>query len=408
MVYIYTVSDKALMGKQINILSSYIAESFFKNNIKTSKQSIISDAYNFDELLKQDNTSNSIKIFLVDRANIKLNQCICDFTNSKIIDNPYTKNAVFDYYRKIGQPVEKESENEWKISSVARAIINPIGITQGYLLNHKTEIICVLPNSYEDARLMFDDVVLDYILSLQKKKYKSYTFKTFGLTENGINSVINEQIKNKDKVSINLFSKPLEVDIVIKAFEDNQEIDNIAQKILLKLDKYIYSVEDIPIEKVVYNLLKLNDIKVSFVEDVTCGELCSRLNKQSSDAKNYIERSFVLPDNQSKILSLGIRENELQENFGISPNLVYEMAVKGIEKSNASIVVATLGVVNQNPNLPTGLSYIAVGDKKEIHVYKNLFKGNFNEIVESITIASYFYLIKKLKKNDFHFEKSTI
>ena len=408
MVDIYTVSDKALMGKQINILSSYIAECFFKNNIKTSKQLIVSDADDFDKLLQQDNISNSIKIFLVDKANPRLNQSICNVTNSVIIDNPYSKNAIFDYYRKIGQPVEKERENEWKISSLARAIINPVGVTQGYLLNFKNEIICVIPNNYEEARLMFDDVVLDYILSLQKKKYKSYTFKTFGLTENGIISIIGEQIKNKDKVSINLFSKPLEVDIVIKSLEDNLEIDNIAQKILLKLDKYIYSVEDIPIEKVVYNLLKLNDIKVSFVEDVTCGELCSRLNKQSNDAKNYIDRSFILPDNQSKISSLGITNNDLQENYGISPNLVYQMAVKGIEKSNSSIVVATLGVVNQNVNLPTGLSYIAVGDRKEIHVYKNLFKGNFNEVIESITVASYFYLIKKLKKNDFHFEKSTI
>ena len=46
--------------------------------------------------------------------------------------------------------------------------------------------------------------------------------------------------------------------------------------------------------------------------------------------------------------------------------------------------------------------------KKEIHIYKNIFMGSYSEIIDSIVTASYFYLIKKLKKNDFHFEKSTV
>ena len=74
----------------------------------------------------------------------------------------------------------------------------------------------------------------------------------------------------------------------------------------------------------------------------------------------------------------------------------------------ATVVPATIGAIAQKDNNPSGLCYIAVGDKREIHVYKNMFKGNSNEIIESVTMASYFYIIKKLKKNDFHFEKSTV
>ncbi len=407
MVSIYTVSDKALMGKQINILSSYIAECFFKNNIKISKQCTLSSIANFDSAINCDE-DEKVYLFLVDRANLQLNEYICSKTNSVIIDNPYLKNAIYDYYRKLGQPVEKESENEWKVSSLARAILNNSGLMQGYLLEYNNTIYCVLPSYYEEARQMFDDVVLDFIISNQKKKYKSYTFKTFGLTENVISKVIFEEIKNKEKVTVNLFSKPLEVDIVIKSLVNNEELDKIAQKILIKLDKYIYSVEDIPIEKVVYNLLKLNEIKVSFVEDITSGELCCRLVKQSKDAKNYIDNSLIVLNKQSKIKYLSLTEKDLENDNGISPNVAYELTAQMLKQTSANVVVSAIGNFEENGNLPYGLCYIAVGDRREIHVYKNIFKGNLQDLIDSVAVASYFYLIKKLKKNDFHFEQTTV
>ena len=407
MVSIYTISDKALMGKQINILSSYMAECFFKNNIKISRQCTLSSFADFNSSI---NTDENVKVylFLVDKANIKLNEYICAKTNSVAIDNPYLKNAIYEYYRKLGQPVEKESENEWRVSALARAIINGNGVTQGYLLSYNNIIYCVLPNIYEEARQMFDDVVLDFIVSNQKKKYKSYTFKTFGLTENVISTILAEEIKNKDKVTVNLFSKPLEVDIVIKSLIDNEDLDKIAQKILLKLDKYIYSVEDIPIEKVVYNLLKLNEIKVSFVEDITAGALCCKLNKQAKDAKNYIDDCLVLLNKQSKIKYLNLAEKDFHLDNGISPNIAYELTAQMLKQTKSNVVVSAIGNIEENNNLAYGLCYIAVGDRREIHVYKNIFKGNLEDLIESVTVASYFYLIKKLKKNDFHFEQTTV
>ena len=405
MINIYTISDKALMGKQINTLSAYLAECFFKNNLKIIKQNILSTAADLS-FINEDFKDGNIYIFLVDKAHGELNQKLCDLTKSVIVENPYAKNSIQNYYKKINQPMEKDCELEWKLPSLARVIVNPNHTTQGYILDYKNSIYCILPNDYDDARQMFDDIVLEYILKDQKKKYKNYTFKTFGLTPNGILSILNEEIKNKDKVSINLFEKPLEVDVVVKAQEGNEQLDIVAKKVFLKLDKYIYSVEDIPIEKVVYNLLKLNELKICFIEDITAGKLCSKLVSQNDDAKEFIEKSFILPNKQSKIEFLGLEETVLNSNQDINPNIVYEMAAKVISESKANIVVASLGNIKNENNNSNGLCYIAVGDKREIHVYKNFFKGNINEIMESVTVASYFYLIKKLKKNTWFFDEN--
>lgn len=404
MVSIYTISDKALMGKQINLLSAYIAECFFKNNIKTDKQCVVGCTANFSKCVDE----NEIQLFLVDRSCNNLNQYICDLTRSVIIDNPYAKNSIFEHYKKLNQPMEKDVENEWKMPSQAQAIINPMNTTQGYILEHNNTIYCVLPNIYDEARVMFDDVVLDYILKEQKKKYRSYTFKSFGLGIDFITKLIEPEIKNKSKVSINLFEKPMEVDIVLKSIDTNKELDEIAKNVFLKLDKYIYSVEDIPIEKVVYNLLKLNEVKVSFAEDITCGALCENLTKQAEDAVNYIDKSIVVPNIESKITTLGIDNSTINSQGEVTPNVVYQMAVNLLKSSTADIVVANVGKFTAKGNSQNGLCYIAVGDRNEIHVYKNTFKGNYKNIIDSATVSSYFYLIKKLKKNDFHLDKNTI
>ena len=394
------------MGKQINLLSSYLAECFFKNNIKIDKQCILSSTANFSTMLNQ-NENDCVNIFLVDKSTNSLNQHICDLTKNVIVENPYAKNAIFEHYKKLSLPMEKDAENEWKMPSKARAIINPINTIQGYILKHNTTIYCVLPNIYDEARLMFDDVVLDFIISEQKKKYKSHTFKTFGLTKDLISKIIQNELSNKNKVSINLFEKPMEVDIVIKSQVENTELDNIAKSIFLKLDKYIYSVEDIPIEKVAYKLLKLNEIKVCFVEDITGGELCSNLEKQDIDAINYIDKSIIVPNVNAKTNSLNIDKKLIDTEGEVSPDVVYQMAVNMLNSSKADVVVANVGNY-QIGNSSSGLCYIAVGDKKEVHVYKNIFKGNFLDIKASATSACYFYLIKKLKKNDIHFDKNTI
>ena len=407
MVYIYTISDKALMGKQVNILPSYLSECLFKNNLRIEQQTIISTSSDFERQLNISLKGNNIYIFLVDKAYENLNAYIAKLTNCNILDNPYLKNALFDYYKKHNLVPTKDEENEWKIPSLARAIVNPNGTVQGYIVSYKGDMFCVLPNNYNDARTMFDDVVLEFILNNQKKKYKSYTFKTFGLSESGITQIISDEIKNKYKISINLFSKPFEVDIVLKSNADNDHLEELAKNVLLKLDRFIYAVEDVPIEKVLYELLKLNDIKIGFVEDVTCGELMSRLNRQAPDAKSYIAPSLVLTNREYKKAKL-LKNDDLNFDTDIDANVVYNMAATYLKQNQADLVIATVGTTTLSNNQLAGLCFIAVGDRNEVHVYKNIFKGSHEEIVDCICTASFFYLIKKLKKNDFHFEQITV
>ena len=405
MVHIISVSDKLLTGKQINTISAYFAEMLFKYNFKIANQIIVPSVYEFSSLLKQKKTGD-IFIFLSEKGNLGLNQALANITDCDVVENENVKDSIYEYYRKRNCPLERDAENEWKLPSKARAIINPNNTTQGYIINNQDTIYCVLPTNYSDAVQMFNDVVLDYLIASQKKKYKNYTFKTFGLTVSNLNSILADLIKNKDKVSVNLFEKDCSVDIVVKAQDDNDKLDEISKKIFLKLDKYIYSVGDVPISKVAYDLIKLNDLKISFAETITGGKIASNFITQGQDANSFVIESVVVNSNTSKKKLLKIDDTQ---NFDgkVSVELAHQIALNLLEGTDTDIVVSSVATPVDNQN-PTCLCYIAVGDRREIHIFKNMFAGAYSDIIENIVTASYFYLIKKLKKNDFHFEKSTV
>lgn len=406
MINIITISDKVLTGKRVNELSAYLCEGFFKHNLKIGTQHTIS--LNADVNAYLNGQQGDYIIFLIEKTCTKLNDRIAEKSKSVLVENPYVKNFIAQHYKDLNLPLEKTTEIEWKMPAKARAIINPSGATHGFISVANGITYIVLPSDYTEARKMFDDVVLDYIISEQKKQYKNYTFKTYGITENNLQLLLASEIKNKNKVSINFFDRNLVVDIVIKGESTNNELDNIARQIFIKLSNYIYTVEDIPITEVVYKLIKLNDLKVAFFEDFTGGKIVSSFCEIAEDAKNHISQGLILSGKQSKISNKLVLPETIKEYGEISVETVYEIAASMLNNTNCDIVIACTGTAGLNDGAPAGLSYIAIGDKKEIHVYKNIFKGSLSDILYNVTIASYFYTIKKLKKNDLYLSQTTV
>ena len=76
------------------------------------------------------------------------------------------------------------------------------------------------------------------------------------------------------------------------------------------------------------------------------------------------------------------------------------MALGALENSGADFVLATFGISNQ--------CFYAIGNSKGIHLYNEFFSGNSLELTKKGTSAGFFHLIKKIKKNDFHLEQSTV
>lgn len=391
MVHIYTFCDKTIVGKKDNRSASMLSENLYKMNFIIDETCIFPSNYNYENLTFK---NKDIYFILMQKSQAKLNSNLANLSSCELAVNETLKKVVTDNYNRNNQPLEKESENEWLIPSKAIPITNPNGKTQGYLIKISETTVFVLPNNFAEFYSIYYDCLSKYLEDNYPTEYKSETFKTFGLSEELLYNIIKDQIKNKDKVSITIFSKGLENDIVIKSKQNNEKFNQYRQTIFDKLEKYIFAVQQVTMDEYLESLIKTYNTKLKFVGDSSICKVANNLSVETIN--NNIESIVVLSSRQSK-LDYGINNQQIAEFGENSAEIAYSLAVKGLQNSSSDLIISTIADITDNKSIV----YIAIGNKLKIDIYKNQFYGDKQSILENINQTIKFYLIKKLKLGDY-------
>ncbi|MBE7074379.1 MAG: hypothetical protein E7376_00105 [Clostridiales bacterium] len=389
MVHIYTFCDKTLLGKKFNLSAKFLSENMYKLNFKIEEVCVFCNNYDYENLTFK---NNDIYFLLLQKSNSKLNSVLANLSGCELTTNESLKNTTTNYYKQLNLPMDKTSELECIIPSKAVAITNPNGKTQGFYVKVAESYIFVLPNNFNEFKSIYNDCLLEYIENNFAIEYKSETYKTFGLSEDYIFEVLKEQIKNKDKVHISIFSRGLDNDIVIKAKQGNELFQTYRQVVFNKLEKYIYSVQDLSLNNYLENLIKTSNVKLSLIGDLSVNNILNNVNVNI----NNISSIICLPNVKSK-LKFGI-SNDLIQTYGeASAEVAYALAVKSLENNDCDLALAVIMHISNN----VATSYIALGNKLKIDIYKNTFQGDNNSIFDNVANAAKFYLIKKLNARDY-------
>lgn len=369
-----------------------------KKGLNVEKKVIYPSFYpELEKALKE--CEKQINIIVVEKEKARVSEAICNLTNDKIVENENLKKSVADFFKFRNIPMPREAKQEWEIPSCARGIVCD-GDKQGYILKSSNSYFVVL--SLEN----YDFAISSVIESLVSEEYKLITFKTFGLSLDSLNSLLFEYMRNRDGIKILTFSDGLDIDIVIRAKNTNEKFEEYAKNILGKINAFVYAEEDIPISKVAFKLLNLTNQKISFAESITGGNVCANFIKNNTGASGFVKQSFVAYSDEAKQNILGVSKDTLISKSAVSAETAYEMAFGLLSKTGCDIAVATTGYAEHTQSNLAGECYIAVGDKNFIHIYKNIYTGSREEIIDSVTKASFFYLIKKLRSNDFNFSQN--
>ena len=173
-----------------------------------------------------------------------------------------------------------------------------------------------------------------------------------------------------------------------------------AQRILAAgLNDYIYAIDDTPLNRRVYELLKLRGQKLSLAESFTGGGVASALIEVPGVSEVLFE-SVVAYSNDSKRKRLGVSAETLSAQGAVSDETAYEMAAGLLGTGGCSVVLATTGIAgpaSDNTNKPVGLCYIAVGSREAVYVHKYMFSGTREEITKRAITQALFLLYKQIK-----------
>ena len=137
------------------------------------------------------------------------------------------------------------------------------------------------------------------------------------------------------------------------------------------------------------------DISLVTAESCTGGLLSSLLTQEAGSSK-WFDRGFVTYSNNSKIDSLGVREETL-ENFGaVSQEVANEMSTGALKNSEANLGISITGIAGPEGGSlakPVGTVFFSIANQEKVILeHKSDFKGSR----ETIRKESVIFVLNKL------------
>ena len=138
------------------------------------------------------------------------------------------------------------------------------------------------------------------------------------------------------------------------------------------------------IQKLARQCLEKNILLVA-AESCTGGLLSTLLTREAGSSK-WFDRGFVTYSNNSKIDSLGVR-GETLENFGaVSQEIANEMAKGALKNSEANLSISITGIAGPEGgslDKPIGTVFFSIANQEKIILeHKGDFKGSRDKIRE--------------------------
>ncbi len=216
---------------------------------------------------------------------------------------------------------------------------------------------------------------------LELKENKICKFHLFGIDKNDIINKL-EMLKNEiQDLKYKVLSDNILSDVYVSYQGEENLIDDKQVKIASIFKNNIFSENDLNLENIIFQLLKMKNLSLAICENVTQGKILSSLIEKNTGFDN------VLKFGQIKFF----------EKF--DNDLLHKESTKLLEESKSDIAIVTNGKFEEN----VFNFNFTIADKKEVHFYKCNFTGKIDDSIEMAKNTLLYHVVKKLRQNDFVF-----
>jgi len=382
---IVSIGDEILTGLIPNNNAAFIAEKLTGIGISVDK--IITVGDNESEIIRcfQENFEHSDLLIatggLGPTHDDITRSAICKFFSVKLIQNDEVRKNVEHFLKERNRNWSDAAENQTYIPEGATAIPNKYGTAAGELFSKNGKILIVLPGVPYEMESMMVDFVIPYLLKLpDRKAIILRTFMTTGIPESELANKLKNILPKFSKIKFAYLPSPLGVRLRLIASdvdsEKSQQQINEAEKMIRSVaKKYIYSVDDEPLEEVIGRLLTEKNLKIAVAESCTGGLISHRLTNIPGSSL-YFERAVIAYSNKTKIDILNVPEELITSHGAVSSEVAEAMAT-GIRKlAGTDIGLSTTGIAGPgggSNEKPVGLVWIGYADAKSVFSRKFLF-----------------------------------
>ena len=262
-------------------------------------------------------------------------------------------------------------------------------------------LFAVLPASDAGADLVCGEVI-PLIDKRRRKRYDRMVIRTVAAPSELLRTTVaSAENISGGKLSYNLSEKfgDGRLEIIYDSETPKMLADEVLRVAATQLNDFMYAMEDIPLARRLYDVLKLRRLRLATAESFTGGGV-GRALVEISGASAFFYEGLNTYDNQSKINRLGVSPYTIKSHGAVSDEVAYEMAAGLIAQGNCDVAVATTGIAgpkSDGSDKPVGLCFIAVGTKEKVRVYRYQLEGDREKITETAINLALFLTYKEIK-----------
>jgi nicotinamide-nucleotide amidase len=179
-----------------------------------------------------------------------------------------------------------------------------------------------------------------------------------------------------------------------------RKVNEYAEQITKRVGSFVVAQEDIPLEKVILNLMAEKGLKLSVAESCTGGYI-SHLFTQHAGSSEVFLGGAVTYSNEMKEQLLGVKKETMEKYGAVSGEVVTEMVEGALRNFGSDYAIAVTGIAGPgggSDEKPVGTVWIAAATNGKTQIKKFTFGNKRIQNIERSSISAFFMLITLLKE----------
>ena len=411
---IITIGDEILIGQIVDTNSQWIGKELNKIGVSVYQISSIQDEeLHILNAFKEAQSRADIVIITgglgPTKDDITKKTIAKYFNNQEIIEYPEVIDHIKKMFNKYNIPYNKVQQYQAQLPSKAILLMNKMGTAPGMWFYENNTVFVSMPGvPYEMKGLMKNEVIPRIQEQFKLPFIIHKTVMTYGQGE----SVIAERIEdwaNKLPDFIKLAYLPSfgRVRLRLSAKGPKKQVledslHTVLQELYLLLSDIITGHESgVAIEEHIGNLLKDSKKTLCTAESVTGGKIASTIVSVPGSSA-YFNGSIVAYSSKMKQELLHVSSETIKKYSVVSSNVVEEMAISAMKKTNSDYAIAVTGnagPTSDKTSIAVGIVFIAIASAKGVVVEEFNF-GHPREKVINRTVNKSLQMLQQeiLKK----------
>ncbi|MFC4477144.1 CinA family nicotinamide mononucleotide deamidase-related protein [Flavobacterium chungangensis] len=410
---IITIGDEILIGQIVDTNSAFIAKSLDRIGVEVAEMLSISDDKKhilgtFAQL------QNKVDVVIVTGGlgptkDDVTKKTFCEYFDDELIVDQkvlaHVTELIEGFYKR---PISQLNKDQALVPSTCTVLHNKVGTAPGMWMKKENTVFISLPGVPYEMKYLVEEEIIPKIVREYKRPYIIHkTILTYGQGESLVAERIEQWENNLPEfIKLAYLPNPGRVRLRLTARGTNkEELEEAIESNVQSLDAIIHDIivgyeENETIETVIGKLLLKQNKTISTAESCTGGRIASLLSAVPGSS-SYFKGSIVSYATEVKINVLGIPKNLIDQFSVVSAEVASAMALSAKDLLKTDYALATTG--NAGPSkgdsdAEIGTVFIALATPDGVITEEFNFGQPREKVIDRASVKSLEILQKEILK----------